>query len=214
MGSPAGNRQVELHAGSSAPPMTLWTLLQAAVLCMNAGAILNEERFLDKCACRHSSPLVQLESRAQPFSIPPAYPAQPDGLGWAPAKEGNVGNPRTCAVRCKAPDLASSPGSCRAACSPDLRLLSAVPDCHVTQSETLVDSHLPARKVCGVAVGLNTTNLQGGSHATLKGQAAGLIHAVSYMRSAHPLACPCRRLCRMGARMTPGAYPLQCRWWC
>ena len=30
--------------------MTLWTLLQSAVLCMNAGAILNEERFLDKCA--------------------------------------------------------------------------------------------------------------------------------------------------------------------
>jgi hypothetical protein len=32
------------------------------------------------------------------------------------------------------------------------------------------------------AVGLNTANLQGGSHASVKGQAAGLIHAVSYMR--------------------------------
>jgi hypothetical protein len=66
--------------------MTLWTLLQAAVLCMNAGAILNEERFLDKCACRRSSPLVQLETGLQPFSIP--HPPSPScscngGQRWA-----------------------------------------------------------------------------------------------------------------------------------
>mmetsp|Transcript_3392 Transcript_3392/g.4590 ORF Transcript_3392/g.4590 Transcript_3392/m.4590 type:complete len:80 (+) Transcript_3392:102-341(+) len=53
--------------------MTLWTLLQATVLFLNAGAILNEERFLQKYGWGSSSlhdgsrPSVNLKSQTIGF---------------------------------------------------------------------------------------------------------------------------------------------------